>query len=1036
MEEPVLESVAEKVSNSETKGPLQKRVIPSVDYETEYVSRLDNALRDIEEISKKLEQLEAERSREKLAKLESIQIAAIEGKSVALQTQLDKVKGTVKKIVFRIKEGSTNKEFAETLLAVGGLTRLQTVIRSQTGNIRAYALSAVQNLLEHDLTPELFSGSFINLLMHIIVTETLVNLCRPATGVLIKLIMSARMLRGEPVGIDTIFTSLQNNPKSLSILVQRLSATDYFLQTNSLHLINHLYRAAGEQKQDHFIQQLTALKIRKTILQLMLTAPSEELSRELVEFQRLYVIQSHREKRSVVVGSQSEAMLKEIWDCSGMEERDNYKWRLLGFTSESPRREIQQSSGKYGLQTMHQYVTRRSDDFRKFLVEQSVRLQAKQCPFARSFLEVTQILCDYWEIASGYPTRTVLQPFLMAFEEVQAITLKTFVRLWTEMEATVNGDDMWRVSALVRILVNTHLNKTEGNIVIGTPAMPQSLGSTGVHSGTQGNSGVGFVNGVSLGNAPYLHQANGGPVRTVYPDMEKLLVALEYEMMATPYTLLREKQLKELEEGNEITNKLPIMALRDQLYQRSYVFVREQRVRCLVEGAWFPVPIIKDSKAKYGSSNFKKEYRYYRLSPNERHLHWDTFSEMTYRPPHSSSGGQSARRAENPPLEALKQRMDISAISDIAIGHSSPLFGKKVLNVERPQWAFSLLPQESFSENVGSGDSGNYGTLADFICDSQSKFSEWIDGFNMLLDRNIATRDTGELVRQFHDIHLKVALLDLTAGRIEVPDQIPEPCELPGDLNFFYKEQELPSWTLSCQELASQEHSEKNVSRFVSSVAPTLDTGEVELSCYNEWCAGDSLLQGALKCLTSRKEVAQCIVRTGDASSAVTGSNSHGSAGSSALSHGTSVSTSLNQVFGVSAAQGSIFGPPSTLGIGSNGQNVGCSSGLHGSNFTAANAGSSGYGPQSLASSTFSCSGSFLASNHASTLGFAQTLSSNVSPASFAEDLISDPQLREYKFSKLLALKKQPAESSLYFKAQPLAEASMTPAALALVHED
>ena len=90
-------------------------------------------------------------------------------------------------------------------------------------------------------------------------------------------------------GFEVVHAAVETQTSFLPTLVQRLSATDYLLQLNSMHLINILFRKATERYRSEFLYLLDALDIRKVIVRLMQTKPAEELGKQLVEFQRLLV---------------------------------------------------------------------------------------------------------------------------------------------------------------------------------------------------------------------------------------------------------------------------------------------------------------------------------------------------------------------------------------------------------------------------------------------------------------------------------------------------------------------------------------------------------------------------------------------------------------------------------------------------------------------------------------------------------------------------------------------------------------------------
>ena len=121
-------------------------------------------------------------------------------------------------------------------------------------------------------------------------------------------------------------------PNFLPTLVQRLDATEYSLQLNSMHLINCLYKAAIDMKKSSFLRKLEGLRVRSSAVKLMLSQPNEELGKQLNEFQRLVILEGHRDKREHIGGTEHEFWLREIWELSGVvDHRDGIKWRSIGF---------------------------------------------------------------------------------------------------------------------------------------------------------------------------------------------------------------------------------------------------------------------------------------------------------------------------------------------------------------------------------------------------------------------------------------------------------------------------------------------------------------------------------------------------------------------------------------------------------------------------------------------------------------------------------------------------------------------------------
>jgi engulfment/cell motility protein 1 len=59
--------------------------------------------------------------------------------------------------------------------------------------------------------------------------------------------------------------------------------------------------------------------------------------------------------------------------------------------------------------------------------------------------------------------------------------------------------------------------------------------------------------------------------------------------------------------------------------------------------------------------------------------------------------------------------------------------------------------------------------LAEFICATSEQASEWKDGFSMLMDKGITSKETAEYLHSLTEIGVKVKLLQIAGDRVEVP---------------------------------------------------------------------------------------------------------------------------------------------------------------------------------------------------------------------------------------------------------------------------
>jgi len=72
--------------------------------------------------------------------------------------------------------------------------------------------------------------------------------------------------------------------------------------------------------------------------------------------------------------------------------------------------------------------------------------------------------------------------------------------------------------------------------------------------------------------------------------------------------------------------------LRSRLYAESYEIVKQQRIKCLLRGAWFPISSSPATNTQpqqtMGRRSYSnKKWRFYRLSPNRKFLHYGDFME-------------------------------------------------------------------------------------------------------------------------------------------------------------------------------------------------------------------------------------------------------------------------------------------------------------------------------------------------------------------------------------------------------------------------
>ncbi|KAJ3110291.1 hypothetical protein HK100_003085 [Physocladia obscura] len=520
--------------------------------------------------------------------------------------EADETENATKAALFKIVGQMSDKEVAAEFINQNGIVKLTKMIASQKlkGSTVSLALTAIQSLLDIHQLQDIFSLSldsapFITILLTIIEQQQQIMVSRPATSLLIKLLDSKNSVSRI---LQAVYTYISRSPpqqqqqqqQSSSFsrtLVSRLALRDFSLQSISLSLINTLIHKSLETQTIVFslFAVFEANGLRNEIASLVYSLPEAnnalqvtEVRKLIVEFQRLLVKEWNRRKRANVVispGSKHEQMLIEIWKVAGLEIDGTgaYKWRRLGFDTDVPRKELSRV-GVLGLEIICAFALSHVEYYTRFMYEQSVKTAEKRIPFVKASAEVLEVLFEHWEISTGYTTSSTMQPLLLEFERVFSITLRLYFRLWLEMEAQSSSDDVSRVGATVR----SH-----------------------------------FKFCMSTNQVSDVHE----------------FTLFEREMLSTPYSVIKDRQMNELNNDFALLEERPFRILRDKLKENNYKFIKEQRITCLLNGAWFPS--IKERRRA------KNLYRFYRLNSNRELLHYGDFKEIISLPsldqlPHKS----------------------------------------------------------------------------------------------------------------------------------------------------------------------------------------------------------------------------------------------------------------------------------------------------------------------------------------------------------------------------------------------------------------
>ncbi|KAJ4345210.1 uncharacterized protein N0V89_011339 [Didymosphaeria variabile] len=617
----------------------------------------------------------------------------------------------------------------------GGLPKLRFLALHATGNTLAYCLTSLSRLLELDKGWDHVTDDLTRRIVGLVVAQPLVNVNRGAMSVLAAIVGNPSHRNSQPgvTGFQRLKPVIESHKQFLPSLVEKMTSADHALCANSLQLINALMRDTIANEADsewpRFIKQLQELGVIKSVYGLMQSSAVQDLAHPLLDFQSLtkILLRRWREEKVDLEKADHRRAIRGLHvasnpdqpgtDSKGSKRQSPAKWRRLGFESESPAFEFN-STGFLGLMDLTDFVYKNEDGFQKLLLEQSAEPLDQRCPIARASLAVTSTLYDHFEVDKADESESnrytiqdsranferAFKPLLLHWSRLHTSGLNAFIRLWKAAGAQL--EDFDKIEELVRILTEQ-----------------------------------------VVGQAPRTKEIK---------DVEEELAEFDIQR-------LRELQMELLELTYEDAWGHHLRQVRDELSHEALQFVKEQRIRCLLQGAWFPQTMNYGTEAgpvtsKTLSRTVPSLWRFVRLSHNRRYLHFSDFEE---------------KLPTEPRLDALRDKIDLSIVSSVVsnVSASAPSTASSDSTLKDAAHAntstritiHGYLPATSHSrqKSDASKSTQKESVLLQLHPQSHTLASEWLDGLLMLLNQQPITADTNKLVNLIGGYGLKIRLLNV-----------------------------------------------------------------------------------------------------------------------------------------------------------------------------------------------------------------------------------------------------------------------------------
>ncbi|XP_030914260.1 engulfment and cell motility protein 3 [Geospiza fortis] len=330
----------------------------------------------------------------------------------------------------------------------------------------AHTLKAFTELMEHDFVSwENLSTVFIKkIVSYVNMNAVDASIQQLSLSILENMVPTSRLLYEvvkKEVTLDRLLTHLQ--------------VTNAQLQLKAMALLIALLLSATNAERRDMMDYLREKNIRQFIHKNIIHS-SEPLGDEMAHY--LYVLQSvslnlceHRMKMSMDPYSQEQRDLLQSLRQTAFESESEApagtfsterrrslcakEFRKLGFLNNSnPAEDLRRAPpGLLALDNMVYFSRNTPNAYSRFILENSSREDKHECPFARSSIQLTLILCEILHI--GEPCSETAQAFYPMFfgqdhffEELFCICIQLVNKTWKEMRAT--QEDFDKVMQVVR----------------------------------------------------------------------------------------------------------------------------------------------------------------------------------------------------------------------------------------------------------------------------------------------------------------------------------------------------------------------------------------------------------------------------------------------------------------------------------------------------------------------------------------------------------------------------------------------------------
>ncbi|XP_036604694.1 engulfment and cell motility protein 3 [Trichosurus vulpecula] len=357
--------------------------------------------------------------------------------------------------------------FAGEVINRDGLQYLGAIIEDgdDLGEVLAHGLRAFSELMEHGVVSwETLSSNFVKKVVSYVNTNLMdASVPQLALGLLESLALSS-----PPLG------QLVKQEVPLERLLVHLQVLNQPLQTKAMALLTALLQNASFAERQTMLHYLGQRNLRQFIYKNIIHSPmplGDEMAHHLYVLQVLMLglleprMRTPLDPYNQEQREQLQALRQAAFELDGESQASGLnadrrrslcarEFRKLGFSNSNPAQDLERAPpGLLALDNMLYFSSHAPSAYSRFVLENSSREDKHECPFARSSIQLTLLLCELLHI--GEPCSETAQDFSPmffgqdnSFQELFCVCIQLLNKTWKEMRAT--QEDFDKVMQVVR----------------------------------------------------------------------------------------------------------------------------------------------------------------------------------------------------------------------------------------------------------------------------------------------------------------------------------------------------------------------------------------------------------------------------------------------------------------------------------------------------------------------------------------------------------------------------------------------------------